>query len=460
MERQELVDRRFGSEIEYTHTPNTILRERRMPTTGKHLGEFLSNGGRLYLDAELIEYATPECSTLEELVTHELAGEQQAWEAYGNGRSRIETLHKRASSPNREHTLGAHENYSTIGLIWRKENNNHLSNRESLAAHFATRTIFIGTGQPTDAGYILGQKIDGIHNDWASGNNNRRSKSLVDLREEHVSGGSELKRLHVTSGDANMSPWAIRMKFGTTSLVLRLLEHGVDISDLHLADPLDSAKEVASGVAGINKPLLLKSGERASALDIQEELAKRAWKLSEDIELPQEEQQVLGDWVSTIDSLREYTKNEQRIPDLRQIDWYAKKELLDMDREKHGGITRERENNIDVGYHRIPNGIGVRLRKKWFAANMVTDKSIETAKTEPVRGRATMRRAIIEKVHEMGLQDKLDRNINWDGFNATIPPKRDAQIIYGKNDLLPLDVDYTDVEIQRRLDQWFGDSTQ
>src|SRR3977135_4437010 len=39
-------------------------------------GGFLLNGGRLYLDMGHIEYASPECLHLRDLVTYDLAGDQ------------------------------------------------------------------------------------------------------------------------------------------------------------------------------------------------------------------------------------------------------------------------------------------------------------------------------------------------------------------------------------------------
>src|SRR5687767_8677102 len=39
-------------------------------------GGFLFNGGRLYLDSGHLEYATPECRTLDDIVAVERAGDQ------------------------------------------------------------------------------------------------------------------------------------------------------------------------------------------------------------------------------------------------------------------------------------------------------------------------------------------------------------------------------------------------
>ena len=53
-------------------------------------GGFLLNGGRLYLDMGHLEYASPECSNLVDLVTYDRAGDtmiQEAVEEVGLGGS-------------------------------------------------------------------------------------------------------------------------------------------------------------------------------------------------------------------------------------------------------------------------------------------------------------------------------------------------------------------------------------
>jgi proteasome accessory factor A len=84
------VDRRiFGLENEYgvtcTHrgqrrlSPDEVARYlfRRVVSWGRSSNVFLGNGARLYLDVgSHPEYATPECDSILDLVTHDKAGER------------------------------------------------------------------------------------------------------------------------------------------------------------------------------------------------------------------------------------------------------------------------------------------------------------------------------------------------------------------------------------------------
>src|ERR1700760_3274784 len=60
-------------------SPDEVARYlfRRVVSWGRSSNVFLKNGARLYLDVgSHPEYATPECDTLESLVTHDKAGER------------------------------------------------------------------------------------------------------------------------------------------------------------------------------------------------------------------------------------------------------------------------------------------------------------------------------------------------------------------------------------------------
>ncbi|HET8789021.1 MAG TPA: proteasome accessory factor PafA2 family protein, partial [Actinomycetes bacterium] len=84
------MDRRiFGLENEYGVTctfrgqrrlsPDEVARYlfRRVVSWGRSSNVFLENGARLYLDVgSHPEYATPECDSVTELVTHDKAGER------------------------------------------------------------------------------------------------------------------------------------------------------------------------------------------------------------------------------------------------------------------------------------------------------------------------------------------------------------------------------------------------
>ena len=61
-------------------------------------------------------------------------------------------------------------------------------------------------------------------------------RPMVNTRDEPHADDSRYRRLHVIIGDANLSHTATLLKFGTTSLVLKLVEHD-RVPDLELVDP-------------------------------------------------------------------------------------------------------------------------------------------------------------------------------------------------------------------------------
>lgn len=460
MRREILVPHFFGSETEYGYTVKKgeigTIGNNFTPPESAHIGMFLENGGKIHTDCGLIEYATPECGTLEELVLHELAGEELVWDAYGKGQTKAKTIHKRCSTPTRGHSSGAHESYSTAIDIWsNKETQGY--NINALAVHFATRTPYIGAGKHTDDGFVLGQKMYDIKVE--SGSDNTSNKALVNLRNQPHAGGSDIQtpstpqpdisRLHVVCGDANISPWAIRMKFGTTSLVLRLLEHGKNISDLFLEDPLQAAKIVAGSVDGMNEPLLLKSKKIATALDIQEALAERAKKLSDEIKLPDEELAIIEDWMSIINALRGNCIREDGKPGLEQLDWYTKNQLLEHDKERiahkeNPPKDTERENGVELLFDQVPKGKGVKLREhpRRFSLYAPSEDEIKHAKKTPPKGRAKLRGRVIKELVRRGGQAVVGVSIDWDRLKRSVGRTH----IFG-----PVEANYDDEIIEKRV---------
>ena len=455
MAGERLTPRFYGSEVEYTYTlpqdmavdPDPRFRfPENMPASVPRVGQFLANGSRFYVDVStMLEYATPECPTLNDVVKHELAGERLIWDAYGNNSSPAVTIHKRSLSPVYRRrgfeikSFGAHENYSTTVHFSRTTQDK----REILASHFATRTIFIGAGQPTEKDYILGQKMQQIVED--RGANSTSNKALVNTKDEpHGGGDSRLSRLHVVCGDANISPWAIRMKFGTTSLVLRLLErHTQNIGNVLLESPLNAAHRVASGVDGIDMLLRLRSGKTATAINIQEGFFEHAHKLSSEVQLPEEELEVLAHWRGILDSLRHYRATGEPQSEMNQIDWYVKKRIIDAQDKKNGGLNNAQKAACDLLYDKVPDGGGIKLRKTVFAAHTPQDADIEKAKTTPPEGRAKLRGALIERLVAKRKSIQHERFIEWGRSVHQQNPKE-----FG-----PVDVFYNDEELEKKINE-------
>lgn len=403
MSPDNLVERYFGSENEYSYTTryNPARNHVRInvPEEHPHIKDFLSNAARLYIDHGFPEYATPECPSLDELVAHELAGEELVYE-FMQPLNPDNRFHKRCISPDGLYTTGYHENYSTEIDIWNDDEESR-RNIASLAAHFSTRYLYIGAGKPLENGYAIGQKVHGIneyvHLDTV------RMKPLVNTRYEPHKGGetTRLERLHVTSGDANISPWALRMKFGATSCVLRLIEHGVPLDDVHLHNPLKTAYTAGGTVENANHPQLTANGRYLTPLDIQELLAIRTLNLSRYVELPEEEVTAVHEWLEIIDALRQYYGRNDAPEKMKQLDWYTKQEIWEarQRRDVHGenGARIDADGN-DLLYDRLLDGKGRRLRESGgrFAQHAPAESAVEKAKTlPPEQGRAKLRGGMV-----------------------------------------------------------------
>ena len=106
-------------------------------------GGFLLNGGRLYLDMGHIEYVSPECLHLRDIVTYDLAGDdllQSALESLGIA-DRVSFI-KNNIDHQTGATFGCHENYLVRRTAPLSENN-----VLALLAFLTLRLLFAGSGR-------------------------------------------------------------------------------------------------------------------------------------------------------------------------------------------------------------------------------------------------------------------------------------------------------------------------
>jgi len=447
------AQRVYGSEVEYSFTQPGInpklsaltTEQLSIPPFVPNVGEFLGNGGRLYKDLDLVEYATPECMTLSDLVLHEIAGEYFAHYAIRNIEE-IGTLHKRAIDSVGMFAYGVHENYSTPMDLWNSADIQRFRMIQILATHLATRTIFTGSGfYDSGSNYHIGQEMDYIYN--VSSTETTRLRPLVNMRNEPHDGTGTEKRLHITCGDGNLSPWAILMKFGTTSLVLRLLEQGWETDSMWMLDrPVDAAKETADGVIGMKRVFKASNGEYMSAIDVQEYLHSRCEAMAEVFEIPEDERAVLSEWGAIIDALRRFVETEVEDDLLAQIDWYTRRKVVERGLVRSQYRTPRDRKKYEVGYDMIPDGVGSLLRKagRPFSSHSPAENDIEKALIEPPQGRARLRGAIVSAAHHE--PDKyFASSINWGQVEVN---RRRVQ--------MPLLGQYDDEKVQRTLEHLRG----
>lgn len=319
-------------------------------------GGFLLNGGRLYLDMGHIEYASPECLHLRDVVTYDVAGDrllQSALESLG-AVDRVSFI-KNNIDHNTGATFGCHENY-----LMKREAQFTPPVLGTLLAFLATRQIFTGAGRVGQANplafdfqlpqpevqvdFQLSQRADHIVNDiyqWVQFN-----RAIINARDEPLADYRKYRRLHLLIGDSNMSPFATALKIGTTSCVLSLLEEGHLPKNLSLSDAVQSTRDISRDPTSA-WIVRLENGKTIGALDIQwqfHELARQHLGGANE-----ETDWLLESWSFTLEALG--NKPETLIGG---VDWVTKKWLLETFMESEGLRWDDPWlQSLDLEYHNI-----------------------------------------------------------------------------------------------------------
>jgi hypothetical protein len=356
---------RSNSEVWPAKVKNYLFQKARAGTIDLHYrdyeeppgnGGFLLNGGRLYLDMGHIEYASPECLHLHDLVNYELAGDELLRSAL----TALDAAHRVSFIKNNvDHhtgaTFGCHENY-----LMKREAQFTPSVLGTLLTFLATRQIFTGAGrvgqanplafdfeppqQEAPIAFQLSQRADHIVNDiyqWVQFN-----RAIINARDEPLADYRKYRRLHLLIGDSNMSPFATALKIGTTACVLSLLEQRQLPKNLVLNDAVRSTREISRDPTR-QWIVDLENGRTAGALDVQWEfhsLAQRHLGGSNP-----ETDWLLENWSFTLESLEQ---NPNVL--IGGVDWITKKWLLEAFMEsEHIGWDDPWLQSLDLEYHNI-----------------------------------------------------------------------------------------------------------
>ena len=319
-------------------------------------GGFLRNGGRLYLDMGHIEYASPECLHLHDLVAYELAGDdllQSSLIALGV-QDRVSFI-KNNVDHHTGATFGCHENY-----LMKREAQFTPPILGTLLTFLATRQIFTGAGrvgqsnplafdfeppQPeTQVNFQLSQRADHIVNDiyqWVQFN-----RAIINARDEPLADYRKYRRLHLLIGDSNMSPYATALKIGTTACVLSLLEDGRLPRNLVLADAVQSTRDISRD-ATQQWIVRLENGKTIGALDVQWEFHHLAQKHLRNSSA--ENNWLLENWGFVLEAI---ATNHQAL--IGGVDWITKKWLMETFVESEGLSWDDPWlQSIDLEYHNI-----------------------------------------------------------------------------------------------------------
>jgi proteasome accessory factor A len=382
-------------------------------------GGFLLNGGRLYVDMGHLEYASPECRSLRDIVAYDLAGDILVQRAIAGLRAegRVAFI-KNNIDHQTGATFGCHENY-----LMRREVQFTPEALGMLLSFLATRQIYTGSGRvgqtsplsfeydapsAPSVDFQLSQRADHIVNDiyqWVQFN-----RAIINARDEPLADHRRYRRLHLLIGDSNMSPFATALKIGTTSLILNMLEQEIHLPGIILRDAVAATREISREGTG-GGVVKLENGRSRSALDIQYEflaLAQHHYARSD-----AETDWILDSWQFTLDALG--SKPELLIGG---VDWISKRWLLEIFRESEKLSWQDPWlQSLDLEYHNINPDKGLfftlnpaRRIADWNASVQLP----EALSCPPEDTRAFGRGQAVAHFLE---QPKLTYLINWDSLS-------------------------------------------
>ncbi len=381
-------------------------------------GGFLLNGGRLYIDMGHIEYATPECTRLSEIVAYDRAGDLLLQQT-------LEEMHLQDDASfiknNIDYetgaTFGSHENY----LVSR----NFPFTEEGLGyflPFLITRQIFTGAGRIgsnfVPEGYIvlgkpafpkipfqISQRSDHIVSDfyqWVQFN-----RAIINTRDEPLADPGRYRRIHLLLGDSNLCEYATALKIGTTALVLDLIQEGI-APDLPIQDPV-STLQLISRDPTRRWELDLQNGKTTTALEIQQQYLSAAKKYLSGLDADTD--WTLQAWEAT---LKDLEGDIEKL--LGRIDWASKLWLLEsfMKEEKLDWDDPWLK-SLDIEYHNMnpERGLYFGLESEEKTTRQTTTDCIHQAiEMPPVETRAAGRALLIRKL----LQNPSPYIIHWTSF--------------------------------------------
>ena len=415
----------YGIENEYGITctvdgsrrlsPDEVARYlfRRIVDWGRSSNVFLPNGARLYLDVgSHPEYATPECASVRDVVTHDKAGERILEQLVGSAEQRLreegidgDVFLFKNNTDSANNSYGCHENYLTTR---RDDMSDH---DEVLIPFLVSRQIWAGAGKIYEnarggAGFSISQRAAHIWEGVSSATT--RSRPIINSRDEPHADAERYRRLHVIVGDSNMSEYTSFLKVGATALLLRMMEDpGVVLRDLTLENPIRAIREISHDIT-CRRRVRLASGREASAFEIQSEYLERAQRFAEHNDLNPEEKQALAMWEHCMDGIEQDPLTLDR-----EVDWVIKYHLIERYRSKHGlDLGDSRTALLDLQYHDVNQNRGLfyLMQRKGLVERILNDSDVETAIEHPPQTtRAKLRGDFVRQAKEK----KRDYTVDW-----------------------------------------------
>jgi proteasome accessory factor A len=403
-------------------------------------GGFLLNGGRLYIDAvgDHEEYATPECTSLRDIVCYNRAGQWIVQNLLNDlGLADVASFHNNSVDHFGGHTFGCHENY----LVEMQDEDFFRASFNYLLPFLVTRQIFAGTGRvgghrlnfssmknsvmtisdydvdyqwvsnfygveidPT-VDFQLSQRADHIVKTISS--RVRFNRAIINPKWDSYYNFSNLHRLHILYGEGNMSDYANMLKVGTTSCALSLVEDGLLGAEVEIRDPLEALRSVSRDPSW--KWLIKrKTGGTISAIDLQRIYLEAAQKRLAGVD--EQTDWVLREWEATLDALE-----RDPMTLANKLDWVAKRKMYEEYMNAEGiGWQDDVMQSLDLEYHNVnpAQSLFHALVDSGDMVQLVSDAEVVQGMVSPPQNtRAKARAEIIAKLIQSKSRDYV---IDWD----------------------------------------------
>ena len=381
---------------------------------------FTRGGARLYLDVgSHPEFATAECDRLEDVLAQDRAGELVMADLVEQANARLAA----SGVPGRIHLLknnrdaegngfGCHENY----LVRRR--GDFWNDARTLVPHLVTRQILVGAGHITAdgdtrpaadglRGYVFSQRADQMWDAVSSATT--RARPLINTRDEPHADAERYRRMHVIVGDSNIAQGSTLLKVAAMDLLLDYLEHGGELGDLALADPMRAIRDTCHDMSG--GVLLERSdGRTITPLEMQaEHLGRLRDHVAQDIEVTALHEAALELWERGLQALR------LQQPDIvdTELDWAVKQRLLTRYCQRHDtDLTDPRVSRLALAYHDVSpsEGLRQRLEDAGLLHRFVDEATCRRAvDTPPATTRARLRGAVVGRAEDL----RRDVSVDW-----------------------------------------------
>ncbi|MFC8038235.1 depupylase/deamidase Dop [Paenarthrobacter sp. NPDC057355] len=346
----------------------------------------LGNGARLYVDHAHPEYSSPEVTNPRDAVAWDAAGDLVALATVRKVAADTSlpaiNLYKN-NTDNKSVSYGSHENYLMprsvpFGDIIR-----------GLTPFFVSRQVICGAGRvglgqdSSTPGYQISQRADFFEAEVGLETTIRRP--IINTRDEPHATADKYRRLHVIIGDANLSQASNYLKFGTTAMVLSLIEAG-QAPKIEVHEPVQALQAVSHDTT-LTATVRLLDGRRVTALDLQWMYYEAAAKLAQETGVADSlsgdghSHEVLSRWESTLTAL-----GSDVMSAAASVEWVAKQSILEGYRNRDGlGWGDARLGLVDLQWSDIrpEKGLYYRLLSNNRMQRVVDDADIARAVTEP-----------------------------------------------------------------------------